>query len=264
MLTTGVAPLSSPRLSMAPILKPPPMLASSRASFLSPLLGLRFPKFNSIISPRIQRLSIKASRTESKGVSLGFRPPDFQVMFICNHCPFVIHLKKDIVKLSKFYMKKGLAVVAISSNSVVTYLQDGPEFMAEEAKFYSYPFPYLYDERRESEQFYGQAIELLEVHMSESQDVAHDFGAVCTPEFFLFKKEGRRPFELVYHGQFDDSRPSNNVPITGRDLSMAIDSVLSDQPVTDHQKPSSDFFLAVLDVASSGILRLVNLRFDEP
>ncbi|XP_021771641.1 uncharacterized protein LOC110735765 isoform X2 [Chenopodium quinoa] len=240
MLTIGVAPPSSPRLSMAPVLQPPCMLASTRASFLSPFVGLGFqiPKFTSIISPKIQRLSIKASRTESTGVSLGFRAPDFQlpepltgktwtlqdfeaypallVMFICNHCPFVIHLKKDIVKLSKFYMK-GLAVVAISSNSVVTHPQDGPEFMAEEAKFYSYPFPYLYD---------------------KSQDVAHDFGAVCTPEFFLFKKEGRRPFELVYHGQFDDSRPSNNVPITGRDLSMAIDSVLSGQPVSVHQKPS--------------------------
>ncbi|KAJ4971180.1 hypothetical protein NE237_004279 [Protea cynaroides] len=69
-----------------------------------------------------------------------------QVMFICNHCPFVKHLKKDIVKLANFYMKKGLAVVAISSNSVVTHPQDGPEFMAEEAKLFEYPFPYLYDE----------------------------------------------------------------------------------------------------------------------
>ncbi|OMO88143.1 Alkyl hydroperoxide reductase subunit C/ Thiol specific antioxidant [Corchorus capsularis] len=179
---------------------------------------------------------IRAARTESQGVSLGFRAPDFEpqaypkenvirvgdigsvfrVMFICNHCPFVKLLKKDIVKLSNFYMKKGLAVVAISSNSVVTHPQDGPQFMAEEAKLYKYPFPYLYD---------------------ETQDVARDFGAVCTPEFFLFKKDGRRPFELVYHGQFDDSRPSNDVPVTGRDLSLAIDSVLSGQPVSSIQKP---------------------------
>lgn len=186
-----------------------------------------------------RKLVIRASRTESKGVSLGFRAPDFQlpepltgkvwklddfeaypallVMFICNHCPFVIHLKKDIVKLSNFYMKKGLAVVAISSNSVITHPQDGPEFMAEEAKLFKYPFPYLYD---------------------ESQEVARDFGAVCTPEFFLFKKDGRRPFELVYHGQFDDSRPRNNVPVTGRDLSLAIDCVLSGQPISSTQKPS--------------------------
>lgn len=138
-------------------------------------------------------------------------------MFICNHCPFVIHLKKDIVKLSNYYMGKGLAVVAISSNSVATHPQDGPEFMAEEARLSGYPFPYLYD---------------------ESQDVAREFGAVCTPEFFLFRKDGRRPFELVYHGQFDDSRPSNNVRVTGRDLSLAIDCVLSGQPVSSVQKPS--------------------------
>ncbi|XP_031395140.1 uncharacterized protein LOC116206409 isoform X2 [Punica granatum] len=164
-----------------------------------------------------RELVIRAARTESKGVSSGFRAPQFQVMFICNHCPFVKHLKKDIVKLADFYMKKGLAVVAISSNSITTHPQDGPKFMAEEAKVFGYPFPYLYD---------------------ESQDVARDFGAVCTPEFFLFKKDGRRPFELVYHGQFDDSRPSNNMPVTGRDLSLAIDCVLSGQPVSSLQKPS--------------------------
>ncbi|KAL2538398.1 Thioredoxin superfamily protein [Forsythia ovata] len=186
-----------------------------------------------------RKLLIRAARTESKGVSLGFRAPEFElpepltgkvwkledfeshpallVMFICNHCPFVKHLKKDIVKLSNFYMKKGLAVVAISSNAATTHPQDGPVFMAEEAKIFNYPFPYLYD---------------------ESQNVARDFGAVCTPEFFLYRKDGRRPFELVYHGQFDDSRPSNNVPVTGRDLSLAIDSVLSGQPVPSIQKPS--------------------------
>ncbi|XP_021898571.1 uncharacterized protein LOC110815204 isoform X2 [Carica papaya] len=186
-----------------------------------------------------RRLVVRAARTESKGVSLGFRAPNFElpepltgkvwkledfesypallVMFICNHCPFVKHLKQDFVKLANFYMKKGLAVVAISSNSIVTHPQDGPEFMAEESKLFKYPFPYLYD---------------------ESQDVARDFRAVCTPEFFLFKKDGRRPFELVYHGQFDDSRPSNNVPVTGRDISLAIDCVLSGQPVSPVQKPS--------------------------
>ncbi|KNA24945.1 hypothetical protein SOVF_010780 isoform B [Spinacia oleracea] len=241
MFTTGAATASSSPFSMSPFPQPPCTLASSRASFISPLLGLGFQsqKLNSVTYHRSsKRISIRAARTESSGVSLGFRAPDFElpepltgrswslqdfevypallVMFICNHCPFVIHLKKDIVKLSNFYMK-GLAVVAISSNSAVTHPQDGPEFMAEDAKVHGYPFPYLYD---------------------ESQDVARDFGAVCTPEFFLFKKVGRRPFELVYHGQFDDSRPSNNVRITGRDLSMAIDYVLSGQPVTSLQKPS--------------------------
>ncbi|CAN1175905.1 hypothetical protein LINPERHAP2_LOCUS32204 [Linum perenne] len=202
----------------------------------------KHPKIGSFRSQRLKstrKLVVRASRTESKGVSLGFKAPDFQlpepltgktweledfeshpgllVMFICNHCPFVKHLKKVMANLSNFYMKKGLAVVAISSNSIITHPQDGPEFMAEDAKLFKYPFPYLYD---------------------ESQEVARAFGAVCTPEFFLFKKDGRRPFELVYHGQFDDSRPNSNVPITGRDLSRAIDCVLSAQPVPSAQTPS--------------------------
>ncbi|CAN4121192.1 unnamed protein product [Withania somnifera] len=201
----------------------PRTLAKAARASLSSLPSLCYlkkgyhPLQRQLVRPASRKLVVRAARTESKGVSLGFRAPSFQVMFICNHCPFVIHLKKDIVKLSNFYMKKGLAVVAISSNSVVTHPQDGPEFMAEEAKLFKYPFPYLYD---------------------ESQEVARDFGAVCTPEFFLFKKDGRRPFELVYHGQFDDSRPSNNVPVTGRDLSLAIDCVLSGQPLSSTQKPS--------------------------
>ncbi|XP_057504333.1 uncharacterized protein LOC130787876 isoform X2 [Actinidia eriantha] len=217
--------LSTPRCSSS-------FSSSSISSNLGLSLQLRRP------SPA-RKLVVRAEIIESKRVSLGSRAPQFQlpepltgkvwkledfeaypallVMFICNHCPFVKNLKKDIVKLSNFYMKKGLAVVAISSNSVATHPQDGPEFMEEEAKLFKYPFPYLYD---------------------ESQDVARDFGAVCTPEFLLFKKDGRRPFELVYHGQFDDSRPSNNVPITGRDLSLAIDSVLSGHLLSSVQKPS--------------------------
>lgn len=201
--------------------------------------SILLPRLRKPSQPPQRKLTVRAARTESKGVSIGFRAPDFQlpepltgkiwtlddfesypallVMFICNHCPFVIHLKKDIVKLSNYYMGKGLAVAAISSNSVATHPQDGPEFMAEEARLSGYPFPYLYD---------------------ESQDVAREFGAVCTPEFFLFRKDGRRPFELVYHGQFDDSRPSNNARVTGRDLSLAIDCVLSGQPVSSVQKPS--------------------------
>ncbi|KAK2658883.1 hypothetical protein Ddye_005416 [Dipteronia dyeriana] len=191
------------------------------------------------VAPLRKRLTIRAARTESQGVSLGFRASNFElpepltgkmwkledfeshpallVMFICNHCPFVKHLKKEIVKIANFYTKKGLAVVAISSNSVTSHPQDGPQFMAEEAKLFNYPFPYLFD---------------------ESQDVARDFAAVCTPEFFLFKRVGRRPFELVYHGQFDDSRPNNNLPVTGRDICFVIECVLSGQPISSVQKPS--------------------------
>ncbi|KAH9691630.1 Thioredoxin domain-containing protein [Citrus sinensis] len=158
-----------------------------------------------------KNLIIRAARIESQGVSLGFRAPHFELPE---------PLTGKMWKLEDFEsypaLLKGLAVVAISSNSVATHPQDGPEFMAEEAKLFNYPFPYLYD---------------------ESQDVARDFGAACTPEFFLFKKDGRRPFQLVYHGQFDDSRPSNNLPVTGRDIRLAIECVLSGQPVSSNQKP---------------------------
>ncbi|CAN6165776.1 unnamed protein product [Urochloa humidicola] len=209
------------------------------------LLTLPFHRraHGSLASPpaagRWRRLRVRMARTESTGVSVGFRAPEFElpepltgklwtlddfegnpallVMFICNHCPFVKHLKKDIAKLTSFYVEKGLGVVAISSNSIKTHPQDGPERMAEDAKLFKYPFPYLYD---------------------ESQEVAKAFEAVCTPEFYLFKKDGRRPFELFYHGQFDDSRPSNNVPVTGRDLSRAIDCALSGQELPFVQKPS--------------------------
>ncbi|KAH9551322.1 hypothetical protein CY35_09G008900 [Sphagnum magellanicum] len=143
--------------------------------------------------------------------------PALLVMFICNHCPYVVHLKEDIVKLANNYIPKGLAVVAISSNSTETHPQDGPTFMAEDAKAYKYPFPYLYD---------------------ETQQVAKAYGALCTPDFYLFKKVGKGPFELVYHGRFDDSRPRSNTPITGRDIREALDATLSGQPVSGSQKPS--------------------------
>ncbi|CAK9862162.1 unnamed protein product [Sphagnum jensenii] len=131
---------------------------------------------------------------------------DRKVMFICNHCPYVIHLKEDIVKLANNYMPKGLAVVAISSNSVETHPQDGLSFMAEEATTYKYPFPYLYD---------------------ETQEVAKAYGAVCTPDFYLFKKDGRRPFELVYHDRFDNSRLRSNTPTTEHQVGTCIQKLLT-------------------------------------
>ncbi|CAI6002334.1 unnamed protein product [Closterium sp. NIES-64] len=135
--------------------------------------------------------------------------PALLVMFICNHCPFVVHIKSQLVALGNEYISKhGLAVVAISSNSVLTHPQDGPDKMAEEAKQFNFPFPYLYDE-----------------------EVAKTYHAACTPDFFLFKKDGRRPFELAYHGQLDDSRPNNGRPVTGKDLRAALDCVLSARPV---------------------------------
>ncbi|KAJ4700913.1 Thioredoxin superfamily protein [Melia azedarach] len=234
--SAGARALGVPR-ALAATRRIPLSFVSTTRSFWK--MGFNPLQLRSTAPHERKSLIIRAARTESKGVSLGFRAPHFElpepltgkvwkledfesypallVMFICNHCPFVKHLKKDFVKLANFYSKKGLAVVAISSNSVATHPQDGPEFMAEEAKLFKYPFPYLYD---------------------ESQDVARDFGAVCTPEFFLYKKDGRRPFELVYHGQFDDSRPRNGLPVTGRDIILAIECVLSGQPVPSNQKPS--------------------------
>jgi len=135
------------------------------------------------------------------------------VIFMCNHCPFVIHLRSALAQFGKEYQAKGLAVVGISSNDVATHPADSPEKMVEEAKSAGYTFPYLYD---------------------GDQAVAKAYQAACTPDFFLFDGEQR----LVYRGQFDDSRPSNGKPITGADLRAACDAVLAGQPVTDDQKPS--------------------------
>ncbi|KAF3789469.1 hypothetical protein EJ110_NYTH18289 [Nymphaea thermarum] len=179
--------------------------ATSRIPSLSPG-ALRLGK-----SPPARRMTVRAARTESGGMALGFRAPEFELPE---------PLTGKLWKLEDFEtypaLLKNLAIVAISSNSVETHPQDGPKLMAEEAKLFGYPFPYLYD---------------------ESQDVARAFGAVCTPEFLLFKKDGRRPFELFYHGQFDDSRPGNGIPVTGRNLSLAIDCVLSGQSLSAPQKP---------------------------
>jgi len=135
------------------------------------------------------------------------------IVFMCNHCPFVIHLRDALVKFADEYCEQGLAIVGISSNDVTTHPDDGPTRMMEEAKKYGYRFPYLYD---------------------ETQDVAKAYQAACTPDFFLFDKQHR----LVYRGQFDDSRPQSGIPVTGADLRAACDAVLAGKNVSDQQKPS--------------------------
>ena len=135
------------------------------------------------------------------------------VMFICNHCPYVKHLREALADFGRAYMARGLGVVAISSNDVERYPADGPEAMAREREEAGYPFPYLYD---------------------ESQEVAKAFRAACTPDFFLFDGRG----ELVYRGQFDDSRPGNERPVTGADLRAAADAVLEGRGVPAEQHPS--------------------------
>jgi peroxiredoxin len=139
--------------------------------------------------------------------------PALLVAFICNHCPFVKHIQSSFVTFAKEYQARGAAIVAISSNDAVSFPEDGPEKMAEEILAAGYTFPYLYD---------------------ESQDVARAYGAACTPDFFLFDRAQR----LVYRGQFDGSRPKNNVPVTGADLRAAFDAVLEGRPAPGDQKPS--------------------------
>ncbi len=150
-----------------------------------------------------------------KTVSLGdFREaPALLVMVICNHCPFVKHLRQGLVQFARDYRSKGVAIVAISANDAARYPDDSPAKMAEEAETFGYPFPYLHD---------------------ESQSVAKAYRAACTPDFFLFDA-GRK---LAYRGQFDGSRPGNNVPVTGGDLRAAADALLTGRPVPSAQQPS--------------------------
>ena len=135
------------------------------------------------------------------------------VMFICNHCPFVQHIRKALAEFAMEYQMKGLGIVAISSNDIEAYPADSPEMMREEAKAAGYTFPYFYD---------------------ATQEVAKAYRAACTPDFFLFDGERR----LVYRGQFDSSRPTNDIPVTGEDLRAASDAVLAGKPVAADQKPS--------------------------
>ncbi len=153
--------------------------------------------------------------TRGNMVSLGdfSEEPALLVISMCNHCPFVKHILNAMVELVKEYQTKGVAVVGINSNDVANYPDDSPEMMAKVAKKAGFTFPYLYD---------------------ETQDVAKAYHAACTPDFFLFDKQRK----LVYRGQMDDSRPGNNILVTGLDLIKAMDAVLAGRQVCDEQKPS--------------------------
>ncbi len=135
------------------------------------------------------------------------------VMFICNHCPFVKHVNEELVKLAKDYQSKGVSFIAISSNDVVSHPDDSPEKMKQTAREVGYTFPYLYD---------------------ETQQVAKAYDAACTPDFYIFDGQ----LKLVYRGQLDDSRPGNNIPLSGKDMRQALDNILSNQPVSSEQRPS--------------------------
>jgi peroxiredoxin len=139
--------------------------------------------------------------------------PALLVIFMCNHCPYVKHVRDGVAKLARDYQPRRVAVVGVNSNNVANYPADSPAKMAEEMASAGYIFPYLYD---------------------ETQAVAKAYHAACTPDLYLFDKDQR----LVYRGQFDDSRPGNGIPVTGKDLRAALDAVLAGKPISPNQKPS--------------------------
>src|SRR5262249_41152714 len=139
--------------------------------------------------------------------------PALLVMFLCNHCPFVKHIRQGLASFAREYQKNGLAIVAINANDVERYPDDSPAQMAEEVVAAGYAVPSLSD---------------------DSQSVAVSSPAACTPDFFLFD----RTRHLVYRGQFDDSRPENGIPVTGNDLRAACDAALAGKPISADQRPS--------------------------
>ncbi|WP_299679576.1 thioredoxin family protein [uncultured Dokdonia sp.] len=166
-------------------------------------LGTKAPDFKLIDSITNQQCSYADIRGERGTV----------VMFICNHCPFVIHVIDEIVRIANDYRVLGFGFVAISSNDIVKYPQDGPTAMWDNARKNNFTFPYLFD---------------------ETQEVAKAYDAACTPDFYLFGANDT----LVYRGQLDASRPGNGIPVNGRDLREALDNVFNSRPQTMIQKPS--------------------------
>ena len=163
-------------------------------------LGSRLPAF--------RLLDTEGEYHSSSDLVAGAGYRGLLVIFMCNHCPFVVHLRETLAEVTTDLMDRGLSVIAISSNDAEAYPQDGPVEMRRERERAGYQFPYLYD---------------------ETQEVARAFGAVCTPDLFLYNGEGR----LVYRGQFDGSRPSNQVPVTGASLLAATQALLETGSVPD-------------------------------
>ncbi len=173
-------------------------------------------------------------KTASTMVELGVKAPDFSlpdvsgemvslsdfadapallVVFMCNHCPYVIHVADGLARLAAEYQQRGVAVVGINSNDTATYPEDSPKNMAKEVKRRRYSFSYLYD---------------------ESQEISKAYRAACTPDFYVFDRQRK----LVYRGQMDSSRPGGGDEVTGKDLRAALDAVLENRPVSANQKPS--------------------------
>lgn len=166
-------------------------------------LGMQAPSFNLVDTVSGSNLSLDQLKGNIGTV----------IMFICNHCPFVIHVNPEIVSVANAYAKQGIGFIAISSNDVVNYPQDAPEKMKIHAKTEGYSFPYLYD---------------------KTQEVAKAYDAACTPDFYIFDED----LKLVYRGQLDDSRPGNDIATTGSDLRFALDCLIDNKQNTHIQKPS--------------------------
>jgi peroxiredoxin len=171
--------------------------------------------YSTMMSLGTQAPDFRLPDTDGKFVALAdFKSaPALAVIFMCNHCPYVKHIRAGIAQLAKDYLPRGVAIVGINSNDAVNYPADSPAKMAEETKAAGYLFPYLFD---------------------ETQETAKSYRAACTPDIFLFDANQR----LTYRGQFDDSRPGNGIPVTGKDLRAAIDALLEGKPISPNQKPS--------------------------
>ena len=162
-------------------------------------------------APEFQLPDVVSGKTISLDTFTGSQA--LLVMFICQHCPFVKHIKSELAKIGQDYSQQPLGIVAISANDVANYPDDSPEKLKQMAEKFSFNFPVCYD---------------------ESQEVSKAYTAACTPDFFLFDRDNK----LAYRGQLDDSRPSTDIPVTGKDLRSAIDAVLQDKKIEVEQKPS--------------------------
>ena len=166
-------------------------------------LGLEAPKF--------ELLDVKTDKSVNSEDLFGKKGT--LIMFICNHCPFVKHVNQQIVQISKDYQNSGIKLIAISSNDIINYPDDSPSEMKKVAIKENFTFPYLYD---------------------ETQTVAKNYDAACTPDFFIFNSSNK----LVYRGQLDDSRPGNNITVTGGDIRNALESLINFEEINPVQKPS--------------------------
>ena len=166
-------------------------------------LGTKAPSFSLMDVVTGKAIHLKVEQTFSATV----------IMFICNHCPFVRHINTELSRLANDYIPKGVRFIAINSNDIGAYPDDSPELMKHTAIAHQYPFPYLFD---------------------ETQEVALAYQAACTPDFYIFDHN----LLLVYRGQLDDSRPGNNIPVTGASIRAALDNILENKEISQLQKPS--------------------------